>query len=705
MAILRMSLLLLVLPAIGGAATFAQQPVPTTQPPPYVAVEQEVIENVLNQRIGDHTVADLDLPRDFVEIVADRIIRESFEQRYRVVVADGANAANSVAPPRTTTRPAETAPFAVKRNPGLEDPQEPGRWREFGEIRPPLPGFRASLDRREFSISRFEPAADATDDEKHAARLIASTLARDGLLTATAHAIAALGPDQFGKDRETDIRRLQDVGLPADILQYFIDPSTSKPIDPGWIAALLRESPRVDQRFARNSAQFRFTQTYNGFEIRAEDGQTYSRSMRLQITRGDMWIGPGDGSSVDILRQVTSTMTETPLTIHVEDRFLGTLIDTMQGWNIWNPQRVLLLSEAMTVSQWAADNAKSGSAAAPGKRHREFVTVVPRYAGRGEDGAVFVPGDTRLSASLAVAGRRIASSPLLFEGGNLLAFRNARQSDLILLVGEAEIHRNVALGLSPQQAAEALRVEFGADRIEILPAASFHIDYEVSLRASERRTIAFVNDTQAACREIVRIGIDALQRGGQLSASDAHQALERLQAGQTDRFYELVAPAIGKCAMRPGQFAESAIATFAASAVDSAVGNFQRFLFAIDFELAIAELPQEASADGHTQAYFRSLRRLEARQRALQARLESIGLTLVRLPSLSADRLSVNYVNAVQTYSHMLVPAYGGLFAPMDAAAEQIVRQTLGSDIRVAAILTGESQRRGGALHCSIGLE
>ena len=46
----------------------------------------EVRGNVLNQPLGDGTVADLALPEEFVRRVADRIVRSSFEERYRIVV-------------------------------------------------------------------------------------------------------------------------------------------------------------------------------------------------------------------------------------------------------------------------------------------------------------------------------------------------------------------------------------------------------------------------------------------------------------------------------------------------------------------------------------------------------------------------------------------------------------------------------------------
>ena len=62
---------------------------PQSQPTP-AELEIEVRENVRNQPLGDGTVADLALPEEFLRRVADRIVRSSYEERYRIVVDDGA---------------------------------------------------------------------------------------------------------------------------------------------------------------------------------------------------------------------------------------------------------------------------------------------------------------------------------------------------------------------------------------------------------------------------------------------------------------------------------------------------------------------------------------------------------------------------------------------------------------------------------------
>ena len=56
------------------------------------AIEQEVVENVKHQPLGLGTVEDLAMPEDFLRRVADRIVRSSYEERYRIVVKDGPRA-------------------------------------------------------------------------------------------------------------------------------------------------------------------------------------------------------------------------------------------------------------------------------------------------------------------------------------------------------------------------------------------------------------------------------------------------------------------------------------------------------------------------------------------------------------------------------------------------------------------------------------
>jgi hypothetical protein len=58
-----------------------------------------VLDNLKHEPLGSGTVEDLATPDDFLRRVADRVVRASFEERYRIVVKDepGFRAAPSAA--------------------------------------------------------------------------------------------------------------------------------------------------------------------------------------------------------------------------------------------------------------------------------------------------------------------------------------------------------------------------------------------------------------------------------------------------------------------------------------------------------------------------------------------------------------------------------------------------------------------------------
>jgi hypothetical protein len=58
------------------------------QQPPSTSPADEVLQNLKQQPIGTATLDDVGLPNEYLERVAGRILRTSFEQNVRVVVAD-----------------------------------------------------------------------------------------------------------------------------------------------------------------------------------------------------------------------------------------------------------------------------------------------------------------------------------------------------------------------------------------------------------------------------------------------------------------------------------------------------------------------------------------------------------------------------------------------------------------------------------------
>src|SRR5262245_116756 len=104
---------------------------------------------------------------------------------------------------------------------------------------------------------------------------------------------------------------------------------------------------------------------------------------------------------------------------------------------------------------------------------------------------------------LAAAGHSVAHSSLLFQGGNLLAVTDPKAGDRVLLMSEGTLHRNMALGLSREQVIAAFKAEFGVDRCAVLPAVSYHLDFDISVRSRGGEVVVFVNDTMAAARIIL----------------------------------------------------------------------------------------------------------------------------------------------------------------------------------------------------------
>ena len=62
--------------------------------------------------------------------------------------------------------------------------------------------------------------------------------------------------------------------------------------------------------------------------------------------------------------------------------------------------------------------------------------------------------------TVAASGHAVIASPLLYQGGDLLAVVDPSNGDRVLFIGEAEIHRNAAVGLTRDQILEAFRIEF-----------------------------------------------------------------------------------------------------------------------------------------------------------------------------------------------------------------------------------------------------
>jgi hypothetical protein len=651
------------------------------------SIEDEVLGNILAQPGGDgpaaHTVADLGQPEPFLRRVADRIIRATFEERHRAVVAQ-----------RSEADKAETLPRPRER-----------------ELRPALRGYRASGGRLGAGTGGGDwpiepPPPDAPPGLKRAAEIVARRLSIDGLCATTCAALQAISQDAPAPPSPpAALDLLRRAGLPVDLLAWF-DPEGrrgARPGDPestvGNLLALLRSGSSAAPPAERlRSIPMRPAQSVPGLRIQPEAGERDLSLLRMQLTRPDYWSGRGDGGNLDMVRQIAERLPGIPLVIAMEATCIEPFRAEAARWKGLRPDFFIIVEAPEPISQWAHDNAKAGdSPAGP-------VLLTPRFPTRGEGALTFTPGESEVMRPLAAVleGRlRIAQSPLLFQAGNLLAVHDPIADQLMLLAGEAEIHRNVALGLTPDHAAEALRVEFGADRCVVLPGASFHIDYEVTLRSTPTGVVAFVNDEPAAVDLILACGLRALKSNRMLRARDVDHALQTLEAGDVTQTMQMAVAFCQAASIGLGQFRQESAAGLAYGPGDTGIGNFHRFMLAMDFvcgQFADQEFPIPAD---HTHAYYRSLFRNQTDRQALHEILAGLGWKVVPVPAISAESRSISPINGLHERARYLMPAYGGLFDPLDQAALRTFRREM-PGVSIVPVYCGESQRRNGSVHCSV---
>lgn len=584
------------------------------------------------------------------------------------------------------------------------------------EKRPPMPGYRAAVTiaAGEAPWPYMPPGAEAPPRVRQAYEHVCRRLAADGLLSTTAEAIRIIGVEQFSRGEQQDAELLKSVGLPVDLLRHFHVPGASEveryPVLRWIMQQVMQDSLRGtgpggdgEMKARLSAAAFRFIKSEAAFRAAADSGEAPIEMFRAQLPRGDYWRGMGDGSGVDVARQLLDAARDARFVFSMDGAAAHHFRALSSLWPFVGKGRVTVISEEVVVSQWTADNGRAGRVERPGEGRR-LATLVPRYASRGEEGTVLVPGDSFIPAGLEKAGQVVVASPLLFQGGNLLLGVHPLNGWRYLLIGEAEIYRNMALGLSRPQVEEAFKAEFDADLIVVLPAASYHIDYEVSLRSVGDRILAFVNDTEAAVDIILAEGVDALRDGGMIDEADAARLKDQLRGGRRAGCAVELLGCVDRLSVGPGQYPESLARRFATSPVESGVANLQHFLLAID--LALASAPEGIAAvaepgSAHHE-YLSTFRRREADRAAIRRRLEELRFAVTPVPSLSDAERSVNYVNGIHGPGVYYMPAAGGFHARLDEAAMTAFSTALDPGVRVVPIFCGESERRSGGVRCAV---
>ena len=195
-----------------------------------------------------------------------------------------------------------------------------------------------------------------------------------------------------------------------------------------------------------------------------------------------------------------------------------------------------------------------------------------------------------------------------------------------------------------------------------------------------------------------------LERAGVLSAKGREMAVADMTADRWDILIQRIGDSMAARSISPGVYAESFSKLFAGNASDSGVGSLQRLLLALD--LLAAELSgnndiKNAKVDPILESYLLSMRRREVERQHVANVLAAQGFRIVGVPSLSQGARSMTTINGVQTKSIYYMPAYGGLFADLDRAAQAVFEKNLGPGVRVVPMLCGESMRRDGAPHCA----
>jgi len=404
------------------------------------------------------------------------------------------------------------------------------------------------------------------------------------------------------------------------------------------------------------------------------------------------------GSGLDVIGSLCETAPDTPLVVSAEKHFASPLSDlAARSWNLRKTGQLTILTESLPVSSWAQDNAKPAWTAngAP-------AVLIPRYASVDEGFSRIVPGDTAAAVNLHRAGFQVVQSSLLFQGGNLVVVEEPISHERVLMLGEGELWRNQALGLSRDHILALFQHQFACNRVQILPNVSYHLDFDACFRLQDNRPIVFVNDARKGASLIVQIGLQGFLQALKEDQVALRDELRRLW--QSNEFWELriaVQSALKHRRISTGRLQLEVVDAFAVSPVDSASVNLQCFLNALDF--MVCDLPQAASALPSADAqYLKALQQFKDQLTRQASALALTGWTVVGIPSLPELNRGINYINVVQDKNRLFLPIWGGFYADLDRAAETAYRAALGPQVRIIPIQCADTQRTLGGLHCLI---
>jgi hypothetical protein len=541
-----------------------------------------------------------------------------------------------------------------------------------------------------------------------AADLVRTRLAHDRLLPTLARVIQDLGPSAVRTNVPGTLSTLREAGFPTDWLEFFARPGKEgeKTTSEAWVVWVAEQLNRfsLDEMVstALAGARFRFRSSAPGFQAAGEAGEEPIGLVRTQCGGGYQQ-GIVPGSSLDFLGRFVEALPDARLMISLEEEYLDPVHWlASRVWSLKRRNQLTLIGEPCPVSGWAQDNGKAGVLLTEPGGARKLAVLTPRYASQGDHDSKFMPGESFLMDGLQAAGLTVIQSPLLFQGGSLLVAHDPQSRQRILLIGEAEIYRNTALGLTRDQVLEAFGLELGVDRCVVLPAGSYHLDFDVTVRTHGGRLVAFVNDPAAAARLILESGLKALEQQGVLGAAAAQATREAYQHQRNDDLASALHVALKRFQDAQGRLATSVARAFARESLDAPGANLQCFLVALDWLARNPGAGLATSPLAERQTYFAALRRLEDSLALQKQVLASLGWTVVPVPSLPDMFYGLNYVNGVHEPGRYLMPAYGGFYAAVDQVAADAFAKALDGNVTVVPLLCSDSQRSHGAIHCLV---
>lgn len=587
------------------------------------------------------------------------------------------------------------------------------------EIQPTVRGFKAPILRRR---ERFHPPVPEGEqlapDEAEAALIVAQSLPQDGLLLTLSKILRQLPNLDFEQNARESILALCRIGYPADLLRHF----DAEAGDPSAVAspesAIERAAAvaaRVQDLMTRGASAaeitaglaampFRFVSTDPSFRLASEAGEEPLSRLRLQIG-GGFQNGVVVGGSIDVAHHLMTRCRDLDFFVSVpEQRLEMVQYLATNFWRRIDNEKITWIAEPNDLTPWAQDNGKGGSYTPTGTTERDLATITPRYASQGEDKSNYVPSDSYLFDGLQAAGHNVIHSPLLFQGGNLIPYRDPNNGRRVLLVGESEIYRNTALGLTRQQVLEAFAAEFSVDECVVVPVVSFHLDYDVTLRVQDFRVLAFVNDMNAASVLVVRRGIRALGAAGIMDRNMAErldQHLAEKDPGEVLPFVLRILDADRDSGLR---FSEEFAAAFRDGPGDTGHANLQRFLVALDVLATNGTAPVAVGHDHSVHDYFAAIKRLRQRGEAQRRLFQDLGFEIVSVPSMPDMQFGANYLNSIHEPKRLILPVLGGFFSDLDEAAIDTFRRHLDANVRIVPIPTGASQESHGGVRCMVSI-